>query len=128
MIDDLLRRLEHRDQFENQYSTLFVDVNSENFDTSKNNKAELATVRNLQEQIQSDQIKINKLEEIIKVMHLNQDRLNDELISVSIQNNVLENKYSQLNQEHNKLIQRWLQKVQNDADKMNETIESQGSK
>lgn len=126
MSDDLLRRLQHRDRYEKQYSQLFVSV-GETLQAG-GQQAELATVRRLQEQIQRDRVKINKLEEIIRVMQLDQDRLNDELISVNIQNNVLESKYLQLTKEHDKLIQRWLQKVQNDADKMNETIESQGSK
>ena len=38
--------------------------------------------------------------------------------------NTLQDKFKLLNEEHNKLIQRWLRKAQRDADIMNATIES----
>jgi len=47
--------------------------------------------------------------------------INDEIISLSIQNNLLTDKVDKLENENASLVERWIEKVKSDADKMNET-------
>lgn len=47
--------------------------------------------------------------------------INDEIVSLSIQNNLLTDKLEKLEKENGDLVQRWIEKVKSDADKMNET-------
>ncbi|CAM9015439.1 unnamed protein product [Wickerhamomyces anomalus] len=57
--------------------------------------------------------------------------INDEILSLSIQNNLLTDKVDKLEKENGDLVERWIEKVKADADKMNETnafLEMYGSK
>jgi chromosome segregation ATPase len=51
--------------------------------------------------------------------------LNDELLSMQIQNTLLYDKVEKLERENDQLVQRWLEKVQQDADKINAILEQQ---
>lgn len=132
--ESLLQRLTLRNEIEGHYKELFQDVTSL---TNNNEFGTNATVTNgklvsiidsYREELKAKDQEIDRLKEIAEVMNKNNERLNDEMISMTIENNVLEDKFNTLNEEHTKLVQRWLSKVQQDADVMNATIESQGSK
>lgn len=128
----LLERLETRNEIESRYKELFQDIST--LDSNTNNASIRSNdklsnlVNKYREELRVKDKEINKLKEIVEVMNKNNERLNDEIISMSIENNVLEDKFTTLNEEHNQLIQRWLSKVQQDADVMNTTIESRGSR
>lgn len=47
--------------------------------------------------------------------------INDEILSLSIQNNLLTDKVDKLEKENGDLVERWIEKVKADVDKMNET-------
>jgi regulator of replication initiation timing len=49
--------------------------------------------------------------------------LNDEFLSMQIQNTLLYDKVEKLEKENDQLVQRWLEKVQQDADKINAILE-----
>ncbi|ODV59597.1 Atg16p [Ascoidea rubescens DSM 1968] len=46
--------------------------------------------------------------------------INDELLSLQIQNNLLQDKISNLESENQTLVNRWIDKVKSDADKIND--------
>lgn len=52
--------------------------------------------------------------------------LNDEFLATQIQNNLLFDKVNKLERENAELVERWLLKVQQDADKINEMLEGSG--
>lgn len=57
--------------------------------------------------------------------------VNDEILALSIQNNLLTDKVDKLEKENGELVERWIEKVRLDADKMNEAnafLEMYGSK
>lgn len=51
------------------------------------------------------------------------ETINDELLSCNIQNNVLANKVDELTKENDKLVERWMQRVSQDAEKLNDVNE-----
>lgn len=136
----LLERLALRNEIESHYKELFKDVTtlgshpstateqSATTTTTMGNEDVATIVDKYRSELKLKDKEIHRLKEIVEVMNKNSERLNDEIISMTIENNVLEDKYSTLNEEHNKLVQRWLSKVQQDADVMNATIESHGSR
>nr|6RGO_C Chain C, Autophagy protein 16 [Eremothecium gossypii ATCC 10895]6RGO_D Chain D, Autophagy protein 16 [Eremothecium gossypii ATCC 10895] len=50
------------------------------------------------------------------------EKLNDEIISLNIENSLLQDKLTALQAEYDKLIQRWLAKAQSEADAMNQGL------
>lgn len=63
----------------------------------------LKTLKILQQELKSKEQEIRKLKEVIELKNKNAERLNDELISGTIENNVLQQKLSDLKKEHSKL-------------------------
>ena len=125
-LDVLVDRLVERDKKYNQYAELFEAVKpnelaNNNDGTAIENTAILDTLKLENTEKDHD---IEDLKERIEVMTKNVERLNDELISTNIENNVLQDKFDTLNEEYNKLVQRWLKKVQKEADEMNENVEN----
>ncbi len=53
----------------------------------------------------------------------NVERLNDELLGANLEANVLGQKLQDLQQEHDKLLERWMQRVRVEVDKMNAQLE-----
>ncbi|CEP22635.1 unnamed protein product [Cyberlindnera jadinii] len=49
--------------------------------------------------------------------------LNDEFLSMQIQNNLLHDRLATLEKENDQLVQRWLAKAQEDADRINAMLE-----
>ena len=122
----LIDRLTSRDNKHNQYAELFEsiqpnDLSGSNGSTDSENTAVLEALK--LENNEKDH-NIEDLKERIEVMTKNVEKLNDELISTNIENNVLQDKFDTLNEEYNKLVQRWLKKVQKEADEMNKNVEN----
>ncbi|KAK5781082.1 Atg16p PWA37_002005 [Arxiozyma heterogenica] len=138
----LSNRLKFRNTVESQYKELFQSINipiadaldkekDDNVDASPPDltKSQLLEIINIyRNELMNKEKELNQLKEVMSVMNKNNERLNDEIISLTIENNVLQEKIKLLNVEHNKLIQRWLLKAQRDADIMNATIESSSNK
>lgn len=138
----LSNRLKFRNTIESQYKELFQSINipiADTLDKEKDDNVDasppdliksqlLEIINRYRSELMNKEKKLNQLKEVMNVMNKNNERLNDEIISLTIENNVLQEKFKLLNVEHNKLIQRWLLKAQRDADIMNATIESSSNK
>ncbi|CDR37729.1 CYFA0S01e15940g1_1 [Cyberlindnera fabianii] len=66
--------------------------------------------------------KLNDRSEEHQYRNKSMEILNDELIAMQIENNLLHNKLEKMEKENEDLVQRWLQKVQQDAEKFNDFI------
>lgn len=138
----LSNRLKFRNTVESQYKELFQSINipiADTLDKEKDDNVDasppdliksqlLEIINRYRSELINKEKELNQLKEVMNVMNKNNERLNDEIISLTIENNVLQEKFKLLNVEHNKLIQRWLLKAQRDADIMNATIESSSNK
>ena len=138
----LSNRLKFRNTVESQYKELFQSINipiADTLDKEKDDNVDasppdliksqlLEIINRYRSELMNKEKELNQLKEVMNVMNKNNERLNDEIISLTIENNVLQEKFKLLNVEHNKLIQRWLLKAQRDADIMNTTIESSSNK
>lgn len=136
--DTLAKRLKFRNTVESQYKDLFqsIDISiADSLDKGKDDNVDVSPpelpksqlygiINKYRSELMNKEKELNQLKEVMNVMDKNNERLNDEIISLTIENNVLQEKLNLLNVEHNKLIQRWLLKAQRDADIMNATIES----
>lgn len=122
----LIKKLLARDRISNSFSELFYKVVPGEDDNAVNTVS-LSTdqhlIDNLRIEVRAKDNELMALQERISVMTKNIERINDEIIGSSIENNVLQQKYDTLKEEYDKLIQRWLKKVQKEADKMNEHVE-----
>ncbi|GMM54735.1 Atg16 protein [Maudiozyma humilis] len=122
---ELLQKLQGRDTIESNFSELFEDIlpNEDNLDVDKAYVSEYRQlVKHLRSEVQSRDNELVILHERLTVMNKNMEKINDEIIGSSIENNVLQQKYDTLRVEYDKLVQRWLKKVQKEADKMNEHV------
>ncbi|CAB4254493.1 similar to Saccharomyces cerevisiae YMR159C ATG16 Conserved protein that interacts with Atg12p- Atg5p conjugates to form Atg12p-Atg5p-Atg16p multimers [Maudiozyma barnettii] len=121
----LIKKLRDRDQIQDHYNELFNEIspNARDDGTSSSSTTHQILGALKKENTLKDQ-SIEDLQERIEIMNKNIERLNDELISTNIENNILQDKFESLNDEYNKLVQRWLQKVQKEADVMNANVEN----
>lgn len=124
----LIEKLRRRDVEEFRFSELFEDVTQMTAGIDRRSIDIDKLVKGLRDELTLKDKEIDHLREVVDVKDKQNTRLNDELISLNIENNLLNSKYNVLNEEHTKLVHRWLQKAQLDADTMNATMESQGSK
>ncbi|ODV96885.1 hypothetical protein PACTADRAFT_32385 [Pachysolen tannophilus NRRL Y-2460] len=58
----------------------------------------------------------------------NLDVINDEILSLQIENNLLNKENSDLKLENDKMVQRWLKKVEKDANFLNQVVEKADNK
>ena len=119
MDDVLLSRLVERDTIESRFRELFQDLRDK---SSGDAGLELILINNLKKELLNRNTEIRNLEEIVAIQKKNSNRVNDELLSLNIENNLLHNKLDTLTEEHEKLVKRWLDKIQKEADLMNETL------
>ncbi|GMG30959.1 unnamed protein product [Ambrosiozyma monospora] len=66
------------------------------------------------------QDKFSRLQEETKMKNQNIEVVNDDLLSLQIENNLLNKKVEDLTLERDKLIQRWMNKVSKDAEVLND--------
>lgn len=121
MEDIFLERLKIRDQRDKRFLHLFQEVELNN--TSKKSSTEGSisetTLKNMKKLLESRDREISGLKEIIELKGEHLDRINDELVSLDIENNLLQEKLDTLQNEYDALIERWLLKAQREADAMN---------
>lgn len=125
----LIARLTRRDLVESNFKELFRALPLESPDLSLGKYGDGARYTNqedlidsLKSELRSKEEENSKLKEIIRVMNKDKERVNDELISLNIENNILQERLDSLTKEHDKLIKRWLQKVQAEIDEMNSGV------
>lgn len=119
----LIARLLDRNNRETHLSELFQDNSGAvGGNTIHHDDALLKTLTVLQQELKSKEQEIRKLKEVIGLKNKNAERLNDELISGTIENNVLQQKLFDLKQEHSKLVARWLKKAEKETEVMNSAI------
>ncbi|CAI4048492.1 Atg16p SKDI_13G2880 [Saccharomyces kudriavzevii IFO 1802] len=120
----LIGRLVDRNNSEAHLSELFQDSNDAvGGKVVNHDEALLKTLKILQQELKSKEQEIRKLKEVIELKNKNAERLNDELISGTIENNVLQQKLSDLKKEHSKLVARWLKKTEKETEVMNSEME-----
>lgn len=90
-------------------------------------EAELKTAQNDIVHIKNAYVKVrdrnNNLEEEAKVRSQGIQGINDSLLSLQIENNLLNKSNAQLRTENEQLVKRWIDKVSKDADVLNEANE-----
>lgn len=124
MDDLLIRRLTDRNDKEAHLNELFQDNSGAiGGNIVSHDDALLNTLAILQKELKSKEQEIRRLEEVIALKNKNTERLNDELISGTIENNVLQQKLSDLKKEHSQLVARWLKKTEKETEAMNSEID-----
>ncbi|AJS66823.1 Atg16p [Saccharomyces cerevisiae YJM451] len=124
MDDLLIRRLTDRNDKEAHLNELFQDNSGAiGGNIVSHGDALLNTLAILQKELKSKEQEIRRLKEVIALKNKNTERLNDELISGTIENNVLQQKLSDLKKEHSQLVARWLKKTEKETEAMNSEID-----
>ena len=124
MDDLLIRRLTDRNDKEAHLNELFQDNRGAiGGNIVSHDDALLNTLAILQKELKSKEQEIRRLKEVIALKNKNTERLNDELISGTIENNVLQQKLSDLKKEHSQLVARWLKKTEKETEAMNSEID-----
>lgn len=118
----LIDRLLERDKIESRFQELFIvpePVRESDKGREIPNDTLTTTISRLRTELKSRQNQIASLKEVINVKNKDSEKLNDEIISLNIENNILQKKFEELEEEHNKLVKRWLDKVQRDVETLN---------
>ncbi|QLQ78031.1 hypothetical protein HG537_0A02780 [Torulaspora globosa] len=118
----LIERLHKRNEVENRFSELFEEVMLSNKGIAKKSSSEESlrrVVTQLRKELGERDAEIKKLKEVINVRNKDFEKLNDEIISLTIENNLTNRKLAELEVEHNKLVSRWVAKVQEEVDRLN---------
>lgn len=81
------------------------------------------TIKSLEKENQNQQARIESL--MLEVNEKNRaiETVNDELLSLNIQNNVLGDNVKKLSAENEALVARWMERVKQDVEKLNEANE-----
>ncbi|KAM3161850.1 Autophagy-related protein 16 [Lachancea thermotolerans] len=116
----LLERLQERDSIEKNFSELF----SEPFVDQKapSRKASEDQLTALKSELESKDKEISDLKATLKLKSKDTEHLNDEIITLNIENNLLEERLNKTKAEYDEIVQRWLKKVQQEANVMNDTL------
>lgn len=130
MDKSLREKLLKRDKIESRYSELFHKViladqgpsqDDALKDTSKDPHQSI--IMRQRKELKQKNTEISRLKEIIEIKKKDSEKLNDEIISLSIENNLTSKRFSELEEEHDKLVKRWVARVQQDVDKLNADFE-----
>ncbi|QLG72426.1 hypothetical protein HG535_0D01340 [Zygotorulaspora mrakii] len=117
-----ITKLQDRDVIESRFCDLFRDVpialRDEDINATKQNNLK-STVNRLRKELKDKDAEVRSLREVIKVKNNDSEKLNNELISLNIENNLVGHKYAQLEEEHEKLVKRWLERVHQEFDVLN---------
>lgn len=121
----LLDKLRTRDLIDQRFSQLFETVPllpRDDIEVRGNNLQLENSIKNLKELLAKKESDKKKLLDILNVKNRDAERLNDELISSTIENNILQERLALLQKEYDTLIERWLRKAQIEADTMNSKL------
>ncbi|EDO17824.1 hypothetical protein Kpol_1043p14 [Vanderwaltozyma polyspora DSM 70294] len=117
-----VERLAQRDEVEGRFCELFKEVQIMVGPQLEDESMERKLIVALKSDLVEKDLRIGELEEILQLRNKDYERLNDELISLNIENNILRDKLQNMTEENSKLVKRWLNKVQQEADAMNENL------
>lgn len=117
----LIERLVKRDEVESKFSELFDDgvVNDKGLVRNPSQDTLSQVIKQLRQELGEKDFEIRNLKEVINVKNKDFQKLNDEIISLTIENNLTTKKYTELEKEHDMLVKRWVAKVQQDVDRLN---------
>lgn len=111
--------LQQRNSVESRFKELFCDLQRPHIQTQNQDNL----VQQLNKQLESRTQEIQKLRELMALGSKNNSKLNDELISANIENNILSQRLEELSEEHEKLVKRWLERVQIEVQEMNRNFD-----
>lgn len=124
----LIERLTKRDEIESRYAELFqkvilTDQNLKKGDATRetDSASDLlnTTIARLRKELKHKDANVSRLKEVIEVKKQDSEKLNNEIISLTIENNLTSKRFAELEEEHDKLVKRWVARVQQDVDKLN---------
>lgn len=124
----LIERLAKRDEIESRYAELFqkvilTDQNLKKGDATRetDSASDLpnTTIARLRKELKHKDANVSRLKEVIEVKKQDSEKLNNEIISLTIENNLTSKRFAELEEEHDKLVKRWVARVQQDVDKLN---------
>lgn len=119
---ELLESIRVRDLVDKRFSQLFEEVplvpKLEKAGEGDTNVKE-SSIKNLKDYLKLRDEEVYKLKDILSLKNRDTERLNDELLSANIESNLLQERLEKLQQEYDRLIERWLLKAQKEADTMN---------
>ncbi|CCH59553.1 hypothetical protein TBLA_0B07350 [Henningerozyma blattae CBS 6284] len=121
MDEVVIERLLRRDTIERRFEELFTTQISgkDIIGTEKSNKEGEKLFNSLKNDIRKKEIEIYQLNETIKMKDKMIENVNNELLELTIEDNMLNQKYLELKKEHDTLVERWLKRVQDQADHLN---------
>lgn len=121
----LIERLLQRDRIESRFQELFTTPEYA-WELNKGDEFSsdtlTTTIDRLRKELRSKEDQITSLKEVINVKNKDSEKLNDEIISLNIENNILQTRFKELEDEHDKLVKRWLIKVQKDVETLNSNL------
>lgn len=124
----LIERLAKRDEIESRYAELFqkvilTDQNLKKGDATRetDSASDLlnTTIARLRKELKHKDANVSRLKEVIEIKKQDSEKLNNEIISLTIENNLTSKRFAELEEEHDKLVKRWVARVQQDVDKLN---------
>ncbi|KAH3901176.1 Atg16p SCDLUD_002659 [Saccharomycodes ludwigii] len=96
---------------------------SNDMDTSTNNTEQLTKlVDTCKEELLDKEREIRNLTEIMVVNKKNSNKLHDEIVSLTIENNLLQQELDKSKKDYEALVVRWMAKAQQQADLMNHSL------
>ncbi|SCU89721.1 LAME_0E05138g1_1 [Lachancea meyersii CBS 8951] len=120
MEDILSSRLQERDVIEKNFAELFETASALPAAHGPEESADPLTV--LRKELAHRERQIEELLGTLKLKNKDTERLNDEIITLNIENNLLHDRYDKIKVEHDEIVARWLKKAQLEADTMNESL------
>lgn len=116
-------RLLERDRLETRFCELFLEFpvighGEDNIKQTSKDSTKSAVAR-LRRELGDKDVEIKYLKEVIEVKKKDTEKLNNELISLNIENNLMREKQLELEDEHDKLVKRWLERVHQEFDVLN---------
>lgn len=118
-LDELLiRRLTERDVVEGNFSQLFGKASVLDKQDSKTGDS----LTNLKNELRNKEKEMANLRDILQVKNKDTERLNNEIVSLNIENNLLQEQLDKTTKEYNALVERWLAKAQKEAEQMNASL------
>ncbi|SCV04319.1 LANO_0G09472g1_1 [Lachancea nothofagi CBS 11611] len=119
MYDLLLQKLKERDVVEKNFAELFEAAPIQN---AKSDQGTQNQSKSLRKELEFRDKKIEEFNATLKLKNKDAERLNDEIITLNIENNLLQDQYDKMKSEYDGIVSRWLRKTQQEADTMNESF------
>lgn len=123
---DYNKVVNENNQLKNEVESLTSNLNQATINLEKSGlqyNQLFKTQSQLERQVKSLNSKIKSLNLEILEKNKSIEIVNDELLLNQIQTNVLNDRIHKLSKENEKLVERWIEKVKNDAEKLNDANE-----